>query len=293
VVSASRGLPSAPAGRTDAAGDSAAVRAFDAVAPEFDQRFGSWASVQAQRRAVRRRLLAAFPPGSALLELGGGTGDDALFLAARGRRVLLTDAAPAMLDRAAAKVRQAKLEDAIVLRPAALEDLRPLAAFRGGWARAPYDGAYSNFAALNCVEDLGSVARGLAPLVRPGANVLFVVFGRLAVGEIALHLLRGDPRTAFRRLSRGTVPARLGGRSFTVRYPSAREIASCFAPHLRLVRRWGIGIFVPPSAAEPAISRWPRVVRLLELMDRVAGAPLGRLGDHVVLHFVRTKHGTV
>ena len=39
-------------------------------------------SVAAQRRSVRRELLGAFPPGARLLELGGGTGEDALFLAA-------------------------------------------------------------------------------------------------------------------------------------------------------------------------------------------------------------------
>lgn len=268
---------------------SPAVQAFDAVAPVFDSRFGRWASVQAQRRAVHRELLATFPPGSSLLELGGGTGEDAVFLANRGRRVLLTDAAPAMLAAARPKVRDAHLEDRVVIRHAALEDLTPLGRLRDGWARPPFDGAYSNFAALNCVPDLAGVARGLAALLRPSAPVVLVVFGPLAVGEIALHLLKGDAPTAFRRFTRGDVPARLGGRSFTVWYPGTRRIAAHFAPYFRLVRRRGIGIFVPPSAAEPLVSRWPRVVRLLELLDRAASAPLGVLADHVLLHFVRTS----
>ncbi len=289
-MTGSRGASATAHGDRPTSGLSAAAQAFDAVAPDFDQRFGRWASVQAQRRAVRRELLAAFPPGSSLLELGGGTGDDAVFLASRDRRVLLTDAAPAMIECARLKVRQANLEDRVAVQQAALEDLGPLAGFRAGWACPPYDGAYSNFAALNCVADLAGVARSLAPLLRPGANVLLVVFGRVAVGEIALHLLKGDPRTAFRRFARGDVPARLGGRAFTVRYPGPRTIAADFAPYFRLVRRRGIGIFVPPSAAEPAVSRWPRLVRLLELLDRAAGAPLALLGDHVLLHFVRTNH---
>jgi hypothetical protein len=48
---------------------SPAVRAFDALAPGFDAAFAGWKSVAAQRRAVRRALLAAFPPGARLLEL--------------------------------------------------------------------------------------------------------------------------------------------------------------------------------------------------------------------------------
>ena len=63
------------------------VRAFDAVAGGFDERFGPWLSVRAQRDAVRRILLAAFPAGTRLLELGGGTGEDAAWLARQGRSV--------------------------------------------------------------------------------------------------------------------------------------------------------------------------------------------------------------
>ena len=260
---------------------SPAARAFDAVAPDFDRRYGHWASVQAQRRAVRRELLRTFPTGSALLELGGGTGEDAVFLAARGRRVLLTDASPAMLHCARRKVEVAGLGDRVLLHQADLEHLPDLPS-------APYDGAYSNFAALNCVENLAAVTRGLAPLLRPGAPALLVVFGPLAVGEMLLHLLRGDPRTAFRRLQRGEVPARLGGQTFTVWYPGPGAFAAQLAPYFRLVRIRGIGVFVPPSAAEPGISRWPRLLRLLELLDRAAAAPLARLGDHLLLHFERT-----
>jgi hypothetical protein len=49
----------------------------------------------------------------------------------------------------------------------------------------------------------------------------------------------------------------------------------------------GIGILVPPSAAEPWISRFPRLIRGLEVLDRRLAAPLALLGDHVLLHFER------
>ncbi|MGB3631312.1 MAG: methyltransferase domain-containing protein, partial [Terracidiphilus sp.] len=83
---------------------SPAARAFDAVAPQFDARFGAWLSVAAQRRAVREALLTAFPRCGQILELGGGTGEDACFLASRGFRVTLTDPSPAMVSIARAKL---------------------------------------------------------------------------------------------------------------------------------------------------------------------------------------------
>ena len=72
-------------------------RGFDAIAPVFDQRFGAWRSVAAQRRAVREALLREFPKHGHILELGGGTGEDAAFLAGRGYDVLLTDPSPTMV----------------------------------------------------------------------------------------------------------------------------------------------------------------------------------------------------
>ena len=76
---------------------SPAIHAFDAVAARFDARFGAWRSVAAQRRLVRAQLGRAFPRGARVLEIGGGTGEDARWLAARVREVLLTDGAHSMV----------------------------------------------------------------------------------------------------------------------------------------------------------------------------------------------------
>jgi hypothetical protein len=47
-------------------------------------------------------------------------------------------------------------------------------------------------------------------------------------------------------------------------------------------------VFVPPSGAEPAVSRFPRLLDALEALDRAFGRPLALLGDHVLLDFERT-----
>jgi len=263
-----------------------AAAAFDAVAPAFDARFGAWLSVAAQRRAVRRALLRAFPAGASVLELGGGTGEDAAWLADRGRRVLLTDASPAMVALAGRKLADRMAPATAEVWPA--EAMEALAAEREDAGAPPFDGAFSNFAALNCVTDLRPVARGLARLLRPGAPALLVLFGPFPPGELVVELLRRNPRSAVRRLARREVAARLGGRHFTVRYHRPREVARAFAPWFRLRRTRGIGVFVPPSAAEPWISRHPRLVGALEALDRAAAAPLARLGDHLLFHLERT-----
>src|ERR1043166_6948146 len=146
-----------------------AAAAFDAVARQFDERFAAWESVAAQRRAVRAELLRTFAPGSHLLEIGGGTGEDARWLVQRGRGVLLTDASPSMVRVATEKLAGIGADTPLAV-PA--EDLDTFAQARASRGEPAFDGAFSNFAALNCVTDLTPVARGLARLVRPGGHIV-------------------------------------------------------------------------------------------------------------------------
>jgi SAM-dependent methyltransferase len=262
---------------------SPAADAFDAIAESFDDRFGSWLSVAAQRRAVRAELLAAFATGAHVLEIGGGTGEDASWLTRNGRTVLLTDPSPAMVRIAAAKLAPLGAPAPLTL---SAENLSTLADALG---EQLLDGAFSNFAALNCVRDLSPVARGLARLVRPHGVVVLVVFGVCVPGEWIVESIRGNGSAMFRRLSRGDVYARLGGREFCVRYHRASDIARTFAPWFHLTRRRGIGVFVPPSAAEPWISRHAHLLSLLEGMDRATSRLLATLGDHVLYRLERTE----
>ena len=257
-----------------------AAEAFDAIAERFDERYGSWLSVAAQRRAVRSNLLRAFPVGSRVLEIGGGTGEDAVYLASEGRVVQLTDPSPAMVRIAGAKLASAQAPAPLAC---AAEDIGSLAPALG-----TFDGAFSNFAGLNCITDLTPVASGLASLIRPRGQVLLVIFGTWSVGEWIVETMKGRPRAAVRRFSRGDVHARLGGREFTVRYHRRSDVERAFSPHFTLTSTRGIGICVPPSAAEPGISRYPGLLGAMEALDRVLSAPLAALGDHVLYTLTRT-----
>jgi hypothetical protein len=60
-----------------------------------------------------------------------------------------------------------------------------------------------------------------------------------------------------------------------------------FAPWFVLEKRIGIGVAVPPSAAEPWISRHPNMLCAMERFDRVLGGRLAVWGDHVLYQFRR------
>lgn len=261
---------------------SLAASAFDLCAGEYDETFTNSRTGRAQRNQVWRRLERVFPAGSRILELNCGTGEDARFLATRGCRLLACDASAKMIEVARRRTQQAKYGDRIEFLELANEDVGRLAAKRR------FEGAMSNFSGMNCVAELGPVARGLSALLGPGARLMLCVWSRICAAETASYLLRGEPRKAFRRFpGRGT--ARLNGTSFSVFYPSVREIRRAFLPWFELKAKRAVGLFVPPSYLEDWARKHQRWLATFENLDRYAAAwPVLRgLGDHVLLEFVR------
>lgn len=262
-----------------------AALAFDAIATAFDHRFGAWESVAAQRRAVRFSLLQAFAKGDRILELGGGTGEDAKFLAQHGLKLCLTDPSPAMVSMAKQKL----LPFGGHVQVAAAEEMERFADRYLSAGNRRFDGAFSNFAPLNCVVNLQPTARGLARLLRPGAPLILVIFGTFCPGEMVTEVLRGRPHLALRRWRRDEAPARLAGQEFPVLYHRRAELVRAFAPWFELEERRGIGVTVPPSAAEPWISRHPRLLAVMETLDHLLAHPLAIFGDHILYRFHRTN----
>ncbi len=105
------------------------------------------------------------------------------------------------------------------------------------------------------------------------------------------EVLNKRPDRMLRRCKRGSFPARIAKREFSVLYHRREALIHTFAPWFVLEKRLGIGITVPPSAAEPWISHHPRLLGAMETLDRKLARPLALLGDHVLYQFRRTAEG--
>jgi ubiquinone/menaquinone biosynthesis C-methylase UbiE len=66
-------------------------QAFDSVAADYDGPRGNNALIQDMRAEMWRCLDSAFAPGSRLIDLGCGTGLDAVRMAQQGHHVTATD----------------------------------------------------------------------------------------------------------------------------------------------------------------------------------------------------------
>ena len=341
---------------------------FDTVAAEYDAAFTDHVLGRWLRGAVWKHLDAAFQPGDRVLELGCGTGEDALHLAQRGVHVHATDAAETMVHLADQKAllhgvaqhvttQQLDLNTLTARTPILAHDHattvlsharagdspsaphntpRPfgaplsrgdLSAFstypdlkssaddlkspleRGaerseaGCVRPPteqalgqgrdtpalYDGAFSNFGALNGVADVDTVAHALSRWVRPGGRLVLVVMGPWCPWEWGWYLARGQVRTAFRRFRRGGQAHVGDGATMRVWYPSPRRLRTAFAPYFMHRQTVGVGVLLPPTFARSLVDRWPSLFAKLARLDARAGRvfPGTRLNDHYLTVFER------
>jgi ubiquinone/menaquinone biosynthesis C-methylase UbiE len=257
---------------------------FDAVAHEYDDVFTDSLIGRAQRNSVWRELQRAFGANDRVLEIGCGTGVDACFLAQRGTHVVACDSSVGMIEvttRRVDKMVLQRLVDPIVLPAEQISTLR---------ANQPFDGAFSNFGVINCVENLAALSSALAALVKPGGQVLLCWMGACCAWETAWYLAHANPKKAFRRFQRGAVVASIAkGSSVRIQYPSVRTIARTFRPEFQLEAVKGIGVAVPPSYVESFARRHPRWMELSERFDlKLAQMPgIRALADHILVRLRR------
>ncbi|MDZ4764762.1 MAG: class I SAM-dependent methyltransferase [Chloroflexota bacterium] len=267
------------------------MSAFDPLAPTYDHDFTASPIAAHLRARVHARLDRAFGAGDSVLELGCGTGEDALRLAQRGVRVLATDASDGMLAAARAKTAG---EPLIMIQKLDLSNLTPqppLDMERGSRVSdggEVFDAVYANFGVLNCVDDWRPLALWLSARVRSGGIAGFGVMSPFCVWEIMWHGLHGEWGVAFRRL-RGSARFDVGGGAIAIHYPTIRRLTRDFAPHFKRVHVEPLGVLLPPSDVYGAIERRPRWLRRLLMWDARIGQAraLALFADHYWIEFER------
>jgi len=252
--------------------------AFDERAAGYDADFTNTPLGSALRTLVWARLDRLFTGAQRVLDLGCGTGEDAVYLAARGTRVLGLDASAAMVRTAQEKARQRGCAARAEFHCLPVEGLG--SALPG----EVFDGTLSNFGALNCVQDLAAVSANLAARLTPGARLLWVLMGRHVPWEWGWYLLRGDGRRAWRRLRQST-----DWRGLRIAYPHPGEVRRLLQPHFRIDAVRPLGVALPPSYAAGWLNQRPRLLRaLLRVEESAQGQPgLAYCADHYIIEATR------
>lgn len=250
--------------------------AFDSVAADYDGPRGNNALIQRMRTTMWRVLERRFARDARLLDLGCGTGLDALHLARTGRQVLATDWSPLMVERTRQRADAAGIAERLEARVLGAHQLEQL--------QGRFDGAYSDFGPLNCVPDLAALAAQCHRLLRPGGQLVFSVIGRYCPWEYLYYRWR-RPERARIRFASGPVAVGMNRHTIWTSYYRPREFYAAFARCFDLLEYRALSLFLPPPYLAHWYQKHPRLLEWLGRLDDATGAwpGLRNAGDHFLI----------
>jgi SAM-dependent methyltransferase len=257
-----------------------AAKLYDAAyGPATDSGSGSaymdW--LHTQHLATLREV---FPEGASLLDIGCGTGEEALALVQEGFSVLGIDVSPAMVRQAQTKAAVYGIKRGVSFRTLAAGQLSQLD------ERGPFQGAYSSLGALNTELNLPTVAEQLHDLLEPDAAFVATVMSRRCLYETLRNLLRGKPgQTRKRPTNWEESRAGAGGVRAPVRHYAPDDFAAIFAPHFTPEATYAFPLWLPPLHMQDTYNTQPEDFGWLKTWDRrMRGWPGFRAwGDHFTM----------
>ena len=157
--------------------------AFDRHASVYDEQFSCRAIARQIREEVWRIADSAFSASRQILDLGCGTGEDAIHYAKLGKHVTAVDLAPQMISRLAAKIERAGVVAQVESAVSAMDQFQ---------SPREFDGLISNLGALNCLPDLVWMRTFAKKALETGTPVVLTTMGRWYPLETLVFLLKGD-----------------------------------------------------------------------------------------------------
>ena len=267
------------------------IAEFDAIATSYDDDFTESSIGSLQRMQVYACLdpILKALSGKKILDLGCGTGEDAIYLAQKKFLVTGIDQSKNMMNRAQQKAEHAGLLTHITFHQLSIESLEQLP------AGARFDLIFSDFGPLNCIapERLPKLAKSIYDRLEPGGHLAVVMMNRFCLWESLYFTLKGSWSKIFRRSSKKGIKAPLGNNVFIQTwYHSPAGFHRSFRKHFsrNIVRP--IGFFVPPSyISRFNESRYSGWINILSYMDR--HNPFLKLSafasDHFFIHMIKKQ----
>ena len=256
-----------------------AEQAFSRQSGIFDEIYSQNSIVNYKRDRVHDHVLQYLKFGANILELNSGTGEDALFFAKQGHAVHATDISAGMQEQLKNKVAGNKLSHLISNEICSFSQLEQLK------DKGPYDYIFSNFAGLNCTNELDKVLTSFPTLLKPGGIVTMVILPGFCLWETLL-LFKGKFKTATRRLFAGKgATAHVEGTYFKCCYYNPSYIVSRMKPEFEVIGLEGLCTIVPPSYIEHFAEKHPRWYRFLKSKEDQlkATCPWKLIGDYYIL----------
>ena len=271
--------------QADIINEQKAAKAFTKQSIVFDVVYSGNAIVKYKREKVRDHVQRFIKANSNILELNAGTGEDAVYFAKHGHNVHATDISPGMQSKLSQKVRENNLEDRVSCEVRSFTDLEHLT------NKGPYDLIFSNFAGLNCTDQLDKVLKSFTPLLKDRGILTLVIMPKFCLWETML-VFKGRVRTAFRRFSgnRGT-KAHVEGEHFLCWYYNPSFVINILKNEFDLLSIEGLCAFVPPSYLENFPKKFPKSFAYLENLENKWNTkwPWRSMGDYYIISLQKKR----
>lgn len=259
--------------------EQAAANAFSKQAPVFDQLYCADTIIQYKRKRVRDHIEQWLAPQSQILELNAGTGEDAIYFAQKDHLIHATDISANMEEMLVKKLNEAKLENKITHELCSFTELENLR------QPGPYNYIFSNFAGLNCTNQLEKVMDSFSFLLNPGGLVTLVLMPKFCLWEFLL-LFKGKFKTAFRRFAgRKGAKAKIEGEYFRCWYYNPSYIQKYLKVSFDTVSIEGLCTLVPPSYMENFAGKHSKLYQYLKKREDKwkLNWPWKSIGDYYII----------
>ncbi len=216
---------------------------FDDSAERYDIEFTHSLIGRLQRKYVWKYLSNHLHlAGKDVLELNCGTGEDAVFFANHGSKVIATDISRKMLMQTQRKVLDNHLQKSI---STLWLDINQIELLEG---EQRFDLIFSNFGGINCIEknQLEKLLHAAKFLLKKNGRLILVLMPKHCLWEIIYFSSKFQFKKAFRRHTSKGVKATVGDEEMDIWYYNKKNLDT-LSKDFKVIRSQPIGLAIPPS----------------------------------------------
>ncbi len=258
--------------------------AFDSASEEYDFTIShNFINTWIRQRSIEE-LLRLARPNDVLLEIGCGTGAEAIQISKKVRQIIATDISQGMLSLLRQKIRAKKLENILPVQARAARISSVASLLEGGKVRI----AYSFNGALNLEPDIDKFPLELSEVVEGGGYFVCSVRNIFCLSETIAHAAVLQLDKIAPRKKQPTMVS-VGGIDIPAFYHSTRFMSRLFRPYFSLRKLVGLPAFLPPAYLNEYCIRFKPLTSLLERLETVLAErfPFNRLSDQTLFVFQR------
>tara|TARA_R110002049_G_scaffold290785_2_gene474398 strand:+ start:115 stop:897 length:783 start_codon:yes stop_codon:yes gene_type:complete len=255
---------------------------FDIASKQYDTVFTFSNIGKAQRNCVFRYIspLLKKEKKLSILELNGGTGEDAITFANMNHDVISTDISEGMINIAKAKNHPKTLTFRV-------QDINTISETTFD---RKFDLIFSNFGGLNCLsqKQLKTFLKKSYNLLNTNGKLVLVIMPKKCLWEYLYFLLKRDFKKAKRRNTTKSVIANVDGISVQTWYYNPKDILSLTKKEFTVNKIKPIGLTIPPSYLEKSILAKKPLFTIFKSIDAIiTGSFWAKYADHFLIELTK------